>query len=901
MPFREKVLAKHSIPPQTIFGPLVAATAGIRKESTVYAFPSPEDGQLRFFQLDSELFSNWMRYVRFAENPAEENLAVYLRGSQVVFVSLRAIFPGEELKVGYSAKYARTVGSGNAQIDKHEFDDFCVRGLESVEHNENAYPQVETWSSVNTAGLDCDSLVPGNEENFLPDPPISASTLPGNPLPDSAVRTNLDDAPLVSLFELSCSDQMNKKHACEKTEPTLCTDAPDNLPTYQQRKRGQRRKMDTVNKEDGQEKLKQKRSRPGKEQVLERRGDTPSAAEHTEDYTNSSVHAPPLPTSHKANNFRVDTNGSAAKSIDVHPVQAKTVRENSPEIAYHAPVRKTASPSEEHHSAGAEIVCRRSTLRSAKKAAVPPVETLTVPGLDNCDPGDELELMGTGKGLGIDSDSDWAGEDGVVSDEDNDEQESDEDICDMDTDRKSRQSNGKCPRITKKEQSCINKVPNSNTNDSSPLQKGRPLSQRKPDEKECPVCHLVTSKLNQHLNREHPDNAARLLQHACTTCGMRYQSLERLRTHMTVSHPTRGEKPTAESRQAAMEYMQKTGRMPYFCVKCSRYFLSKPVLDIHERGCHRALEDDLERTERKCPACGFTGTSFGQLALHTANHAIKASERKQCLLCAEQIFVLQTHYQRNHPEYREIVPKDWQFECQQCGEKFLSQPNLDTHTRKHEKFQCIYCAVQLENTEAFTEHLSEHQKDGCFPCPVCPRIFPQYAEFREHYRCEHDAKSVLVCEVCQVVCRDRGRLKEHVQTHNKDYRFPCNQCRQRFHTERNLRRHVRKQHEGNLSNKPTGASRTRRQRECEECPVCHRAVQKLDAHLNRKHPEDADKYLQHACTTCGMRYHSAHSLHIHVTRFHPARGEEPTIESRQVAIELHAENRKAIVLLPTLQ
>ncbi|XP_055334236.1 PR domain zinc finger protein 10-like [Paramacrobiotus metropolitanus] len=87
----KKVIANVQIAPQAVFGPLVAPLAEKSNGTIVYAFPSPEDGQLRFFQLDSELFSNWMRYVRFAENPAEENLAVHLRGSQVVFVSVRNI------------------------------------------------------------------------------------------------------------------------------------------------------------------------------------------------------------------------------------------------------------------------------------------------------------------------------------------------------------------------------------------------------------------------------------------------------------------------------------------------------------------------------------------------------------------------------------------------------------------------------------------------------------------------------------------------------------------------------------------------------------------------------------------------------------------------------------------
>ncbi|XP_055357403.1 zinc finger protein 567-like [Paramacrobiotus metropolitanus] len=235
-------------------------------------------------------------------------------------------------------------------------------------------------------------------------------------------------------------------------------------------------------------------------------------------------------------------------------------------------------------------------------------------------------------------------------------------------------------------------------------------------------------------------------------------------------------------------------------------------------------------------------------------------ERKQCLFCPDQVFVLPVHYKKNHPEYREIVSKDWQFDCQQCQMKFHSKIHLDAHMRIHNKHKCVYCALQFDSSRALSGHLQTHQKDGVFPCPMCARTFPLFKTFRVHYQRQHDVKSVLVCEVCQVVCRNRVRLKLHMQSHNKDYRHACTQCGKRFHAVRYLRAHVRWVHEGNLKEYKKDYLNKRKQKEqkglveaykdprkklafedfpykCHECQLGYMRRSTLMNHVKEKHPD----------------------------------------------------------------
>ncbi|XP_055334237.1 telomere zinc finger-associated protein-like [Paramacrobiotus metropolitanus] len=645
----KKVVSSAQIPPQTVFGPLVAPFAEKCSDAYVYAFPSADDGQLRFFQLDSELFSNWMRYVRFAENPAEENLAVYLRGSQIVFVTVRSILPGEELKVCYSAKYAKTLGRGKAQMERQASESFGATALEFVEHKKNATSRYTPQATTET----CSRIGPSN----------------------------------------SVSDSLGTQMT--ENDESVLSPLPV-LPSTQ-------RPAQTFN---------------GGESVL-------PPAKRRRCLANTIANAPSPLTSHASAHLKIDAHKSVSlspsptMSSGSAPVKAKTIREDSPEIS-------------------AEKISRKNSLRSAVLEIVPPIET----DQNTCD--GSTETLWTERyhtAMDADIDSDWAPE--------NDE---------------TRDGNRDLKPLE-----IIERIAGGQSSKSKGKRK-RPKYQKQ----ECPACHRMVFKLNKHVNQEHSEYASANYKHACETCGMRYQTMPNLRIHITTYHPgvtISGMEPTAESRQLAMEYMQKTGYYSYFCPSCNKYFLDKSLLDIHELS-HRVLEDFQWRPERTCPVCAFTGASFAELALHTADHAINPKDRKQCLLCPRQVCKLSTHYAKDHPEYREIISSEWHFECQECGVKLRSQNQLDVHTRTHAKrlykFRCLYCALQFESGIAHSKHNLTHQRDGVYPCPLCPRTFPRYKPFRTHYQRQHDVKSVLICEICQAVFRRRDRLRAHMRLHNEN-------------------------------------------------------------------------------------------------------------------------------------
>ncbi|XP_055334228.1 uncharacterized protein LOC129585538 [Paramacrobiotus metropolitanus] len=125
------VFAKETIPSLTVFGPLVGSISETRPDEFDFVCRNVQDKGLRYFQLDSDETANWMKFVRFADSPAEQNVAVYeveetdestacrLLETRVMFVTTEDISADEELKLGYSSNYADMIRNASWKCRAH--------------------------------------------------------------------------------------------------------------------------------------------------------------------------------------------------------------------------------------------------------------------------------------------------------------------------------------------------------------------------------------------------------------------------------------------------------------------------------------------------------------------------------------------------------------------------------------------------------------------------------------------------------------------------------------------------------------------------------------------------------------------------------------------------------------
>ncbi|XP_055334317.1 zinc finger protein 26-like [Paramacrobiotus metropolitanus] len=125
------VFAKEPIRSQTVFGPFVSALNVDKPADAAFACGSASQEGLHYFHTESNQTTNWMKFVRFARNATEQNLAAFEvhedsllltpsdavspTRTHVIFISTKVVLPGEELKVAYSLVYSQTIASAERQ------------------------------------------------------------------------------------------------------------------------------------------------------------------------------------------------------------------------------------------------------------------------------------------------------------------------------------------------------------------------------------------------------------------------------------------------------------------------------------------------------------------------------------------------------------------------------------------------------------------------------------------------------------------------------------------------------------------------------------------------------------------------------------------------------------------
>ncbi|XP_055332131.1 PR domain zinc finger protein 15-like isoform X2 [Paramacrobiotus metropolitanus] len=188
------VRARVPIPSQTIFGPLRGAICSRTENKTlipdvcdrenelIYAVPDPSaECCFKRVHMGSPHTCNWLKFTRFASTIKEQNLAVYLSGNDISFVTTKEIAPGEELKVWYSQKYAELIGFGGtlervpSPVDEHADTD--PPALPDDNHWESSLPPSFPSNSP-------PSFPPSLPSNLLPNlPPLLPPSLPQDNAP----------------------------------------------------------------------------------------------------------------------------------------------------------------------------------------------------------------------------------------------------------------------------------------------------------------------------------------------------------------------------------------------------------------------------------------------------------------------------------------------------------------------------------------------------------------------------------------------------------------------------------------------------------------------------------------------------------------------------------------------
>ncbi|XP_055710804.1 PR domain zinc finger protein 10-like isoform X2 [Phlebotomus papatasi] len=141
-PSEYTVFSKKDIPLRTKFGPFEGDLREVGEEEVRHLKAEPPqhypllliDGKM-ILETANENTSNWMRFVRIAEDFKQQNLLLFESEGKLFFKSCKFIRPKQELRVGYSREYADKYGLRQIVPDERDHVE--------MNHVENSWPCFE--------------------------------------------------------------------------------------------------------------------------------------------------------------------------------------------------------------------------------------------------------------------------------------------------------------------------------------------------------------------------------------------------------------------------------------------------------------------------------------------------------------------------------------------------------------------------------------------------------------------------------------------------------------------------------------------------------------------------------------------------------------------------------------
>ena len=200
----------------------------------------------------------------------------------------------------------------------------------------------------------------------------------------------------------------------------------------------------------------------------------------------------------------------------------------------------------------------------------------------------------------------------------------------------------------------------------------------------------------------------------------------------------------------------------------------------------------------------------------------------QQTFCTRQ--AVQRHFNRLHKGSYD--GKIW--ECSQCPEIFLVQFLLTEHIKEahtDEKWPCCYCGKMLESKK----HRYSHERVTCMMNPKA---------VEKH-------KQTVTCEFCGLTMK-RNRYHNHKKTYcqgikrEHEEKFSCEMCGKVFNSKGKVKEHM-----STHNDKPDPKF---------QCPICHKFMKQHNSF--KKHMVNVHKQ-SHTCDICNMTFHDAEYLKRH--------------------------------------
>ncbi|XP_017047137.2 protein suppressor of hairy wing [Drosophila ficusphila] len=301
----------------------------------------------------------------------------------------------------------------------------------------------------------------------------------------------------------------------------------------------------------------------------------------------------------------------------------------------------------------------------------------------------------------------------------------------------------------------------------------------------------------------------------------------------------------------------------YPCSICNANLRSEALLALHEEQ-HKSRGKPYA-----CKICGKDFTRSYHLKRHQKYSSCSSNETDtmSCKVCDRVFYRLDNLRSHLKQHLGTQVVKKPEYMCHTCQNCFYSLSTLNIHIRTHtgeKPFDCDLCDKKFSALVALKKHRRYHTGEKPYSCTVCNQAFAVKEVLNRHMK-RHTGERPHKCEECGKSFIQATQLRTHSKTHIRP--FACDQCDEKFKTEKQLERHV-KEH-----------SRTKRPAfSCTECKRSFRTTALLKEHMDEgKHspkPQRASKRVpakimeRTDCAICDKNFDSSETLRRHIRTVH---------------------------------
>jgi len=188
-------------------------------------------------------------------------------------------------------------------------------------------------------------------------------------------------------------------------------------------------------------------------------------------------------------------------------------------------------------------------------------------------------------------------------------------------------------------------------------------------------------------------------------------------------------------------------------------------------------------------------------------------DQMSCDVCHKvfsNILILELHIRKYHDPnasinpYFEFIDND-QCRCRVCGFVNNNRRAMKVHYNynhaKKKRWPCDNCDKVFRAERLLHLHQRCHTKEKEYFCPLCGEGFIYQNGLRRHHLLNHATEEERVatrskyqCDLCGYNNEFLSRLKRHMETHNTEQNYACDECGKTFNGKRYLQQHYRKAH-----------------------------------------------------------------------------------------------------------